>query len=293
MPLDHQQRRRGFRRHRHREARKGTKVFSLVGKVNNTGLVEVPMGITLREIIYDIGGGMLPDRRFKAVQTGGPSGGCMPETLLDLPIDFDEPDAAGSMMGSGGMVVMDEATCMVDVATYFLRVHVRGVLRQVRALPRWHRPPASTSSSASARARASWPTSTASSASARLVKASSLCGLGQTAPNPVLSTLRYFRDEYEEHITARRCPAVVCRDLVVYRIIPDKCTGCQRCVQACPTGAITGPRAEVHNLDPDKCIKCRSCYEVCHFGAIAGEAAAGEVPAGDAIVIESGGRREH
>jgi NADH:ubiquinone oxidoreductase subunit F (NADH-binding)/(2Fe-2S) ferredoxin/NAD-dependent dihydropyrimidine dehydrogenase PreA subunit len=270
---------------------KGTKIFSLTGNVANGGLVEVPVGVTLRHVIFDIGGGMLPSRHFKAVQLGGPSGGCLPEALLDEPIDFESLAAAGSMMGSGGMVVVDDSTCMVDFARFFLRFtaeescgkcvpcrvgtgHLVSILDaictgrgQLADLDRLER-------------------------LARLVKASSLCGLGQTAPNPVLSSMKYFRDEFLEHITAKRCRAVVCRDLVVYRIIPNKCTGCQRCVQACPTGAITGPRAEAHSLDPDKCIKCRSCYEVCHFGAIAGDAVAGEAVAGDAIVIESGGQRE-
>ena len=271
---------------------KGTKIFSLTGNVANGGLIEVPMGVTLRHVIFDIGGGMPAGHHFKAVQLGGPSGGCLPESLLDEPIDFESLVAAGSMMGSGGMVIVDDSTCMVDFARFFLQFtaeescgrcvpcrvgigHLVSMLDAICAgkgeladLDRLER-------------------------LARLVKASSLCGLGQTAPNPVLSSLKYFRDEFVEHIVARRCRAVVCRDLVVYRIVPDLCTGCQRCVQVCPTGAITGPRAEVHNLDPDKCIKCRSCYEACHFGAIAGDAAAGEAVAGDAIVIESEGQREH
>jgi NADH:ubiquinone oxidoreductase subunit F (NADH-binding)/NAD-dependent dihydropyrimidine dehydrogenase PreA subunit/(2Fe-2S) ferredoxin len=258
------------------ERSRGTKTFSLVGKVRRTGLIEVPFGMTLRHVIYDIGGGLVKD--FKAVQTGGPSGGCLGEEFLDTPIEYENLAAAGSIMGSGGLIVVDRDTCIVDTARYFLRFtqdescgkcvpcrvgtgHLVGILDAICAgkgevadLERLER-------------------------LGRVIKRSALCGLGQTAPNPVLSSLKYFRGEYLEHIVEHRCRAAVCRDLVVYRIIPDRCTGCQRCVRVCPTGAITGPRAEIHNLDPDKCIKCRSCYEVCRFDAIAG----------DAIVIESGG----
>ena len=290
VPLDHQQRRRRLRRHGHRDD-KGTKVFALAGNVANAGLIEVPMGITLRESSSTSAAAWrtaiiqgCPDRR--------PSGGCLPESLLDTPIDYETSSRPDAMMGSGGMVVIDDSTCMVDFARFFLqftaeescgkcvpcRVGTGGLVEILDAI---------------CAGKGELADLDRLERLARLVKASSLCGLGQTAPNPVLSSLKYFRDEFVEHIVAKRCRAVVCRDLVVYRIIPDLCTGCQRCVQVCPTGAITGPRAEVHNLDPDKCIKCRSCYEACHFGAIAGDAAAGEAVAGDAIVIESEGQHEH
>ncbi|MCK4763077.1 MAG: 4Fe-4S binding protein, partial [Candidatus Aminicenantes bacterium] len=253
------------------ETSKGTKIFSLVGKIKNTGLVEVPMGITLREIIFDIGGGIAKKKKFKAVQTGGPSGGCIPESLLDLPIDYDSLSKAGSIMGSGGMIVMDEDTCMVDLARYFLnftveescgkctpcRVGTRHMLEILNKICSGSGEPEDLEHLEFL---------------AKTVKSTSLCGLGQTAPNPVLTTLKYFRAEYEAHIVDKRCPALLCKALITYRVIGAKCTGCQRCVSVCPTGAITGPRAEAHNLDASKCIKCRACYEICRFDAIAGDA---------------------
>ncbi|HUX06588.1 MAG TPA: NADH-quinone oxidoreductase subunit NuoF [Acidobacteriota bacterium] len=256
------------------ETSKGTKTFSLVGKVRRTGLIEVPLGITLREVIYDIGGGLVKD--FKAVQTGGPSGGCLGEEFLDTPIDYENLAAAGSIMGSGGLIVLDKDTCIVDMAKYFLNftqhescgkcVPCRvGTKHLVHILERICKGQGELADIAKLEKLCN------------AIKGGALCGLGQTAPNPILSSLKYFRDEFLLHIKDRRCPAAVCRDLVVYRIIEGKCTGCQRCVQVCPTGAITGPRSEPHYLDEEKCIKCRSCYEICRFDAIAG----------DAIVIES------
>jgi NADH-quinone oxidoreductase subunit F len=247
----------------------GTKTFSLVGKVRRSGLIEVPLGMTLREIIFDIGGGSR--KPFKAVQTGGPSGGCLSEEFLDTPVDYESLDAAGSIMGSGGLIVMDEDTCVVDVAHYFLdftqkescgkcspcRVGSRHMVEILERIIKGEGQPEDL---------------TKLQTLGETVKRGSLCGLGQTAPNPVLTTLRYFRPEYLLHVKEKHCPASVCRELIEYRVIPEKCTGCQRCVSVCPTGAITGPRAEPHNLDPSKCIKCRACYEICRFDAIAGDA---------------------
>ncbi len=250
---------------------KGTKIFSLVGKINNTGLVEVPMGITLREIIYDIGGGIREGKKFKAVQTGGPSGGCLPESLLDLPVDFDELTKAGSMMGSGGMIVMDETTCMVDIAKYFLTfleeescgkcVPCREGVKRMRQILDDITEGKGNEEDIDLLERLS----------ATLVD-SSLCALGATAPNPVLTTIRYFRDEYEAHIKEKRCPAGVCKALIHYHIIEEKCPGCGLCVKACPQEAITfmGKKKPVV-LDESKCIKCGACYDVCKLGAVGKE----------------------
>lgn len=241
---------------------KGTKIFSLVGKINNTGLVEVPMGMTLREIIYDIGGGIKDNKKFKAVQTGGPSGGCIPADMLDLHIDFDTLTKAGSMMGSGGMIVMDEDTCMVDVARYFLKftqeescgkcVPCRvGTQQLYEILSRITKGEGEEDDIRKLKELA------------KTVKAGSLCGLGQTAPNPVLTTLKYFMDEYEAHIKEKSCPALSCKDLIIYYIEPEKCVGCLLCLKNCPVNAITGKRKEVHVIDQATCIKCGACYEVC------------------------------
>ncbi len=246
---------------------KGTKIFSLVGKINNTGLVEVPMGITLREIIFDIGAGIPGGKKFKAVQTGGPSGGCIPQELLDLPIDYESLTKAGSIMGSGGMIVMDEKTCMVDVAKYFLnflRDESCGKCISCREGTQrmWEIVKDITEGKGKEDDLALLEEL------AYAVKETSLCGLGQTAANPVLSTLRYFRSEYEAHIKEKRCPAGVCINLIRYVIIPEKCIGCLACLKACPQDAITGVLKGVHVIDHTKCIKCGACLEACKYEAI-------------------------
>jgi NADH-quinone oxidoreductase subunit F len=246
---------------------KGTKIFSLVGKINNTGLIEVPMGMTLREIVYDIGGGIPDGKRFKAVQTGGPSGGCIPEALLDLPVDFDELTKAGSMMGSGGMIVMDESTCMVDVAKYFTHflkdescgkcTSCRdGTLRMYEVLDAITKGKGK-EGDLELLQELGWVTAEAS-----------LCALGGSAPNPVLSTIRYFRDEYEAHIRDKRCPAGVCPELITYTIDPEACIACGKCRKECPTEAISGEKKVPHEIDQSKCIKCGTCREVCPVDAV-------------------------
>jgi NADH-quinone oxidoreductase subunit F len=250
------------------EKSRGTKTFSLVGKVVRTGLIEVPMGTTLREIIFDIGGGSI--KTFKAVQTGGPSGGCLPEEFLDTPVDYDSLAEAGSIMGSGGLIVMDEDTCVVDVARYFLNFTQAescgkcnpcriGTRQMAEILERITRGEGCEDDLATLESLG------------ETIRNTSLCGLGQTAPNPVLTTLRYFRPEYLAHINDRRCDALICMDLVEFRIISDLCTGCLRCIKVCPTGAITGEKKVPHLLDASKCVKCRACFEICQFGAVAGD----------------------
>jgi NADP-reducing hydrogenase subunit HndC len=244
------------------EGSKGTKIFSLVGKVNNTGLVEVPMGTTLREIIYDIGGGILNGKKFKAVQTGGPSGGCIPEQFLDKPVDFDELSKVGAMMGSGGMIVMDEDNCMVDVARYFVNfltdescgkcVPCREGLRHFHKI--LERIVSGEGRDGDIELLEDL---------SDVLKDASLCALGQTAPNPVLTTIQYFRDEYEAHIKERRCPAKVCKDLISFYIEPDKCKACMICLRNCPVGAISGDKGLIHVIDQGKCTKCGTCLDLC------------------------------
>ncbi|MDI6736738.1 MAG: NADH-quinone oxidoreductase subunit NuoF [bacterium] len=249
------------------ETSKGTKVFSLVGKVNNTGLVEVPMGITLRQMIYEIGGGIQNNKRFKAVQIGGPSGGCIPENLLDMPIDYEELIKVGAIMGSGGMIVMDENTCMVDITKYFLtflngescgrctscRDGIDAMLEVVTRI---------------CEGKAIEEDIEFLEELAPVVKDASLCGLGQSAPNPLLSTLHHFRDEYLTHIKEKRCPAGVCKELIRYSINSEKCKACLLCVKACPSSAIFGEKKQPQTINIDKCIKCGVCREICKFDAV-------------------------
>ncbi len=248
------------------EGSKGTKIFSLVGKVNNTGLIEVPMGITLREIVYDIGGGIPGNKKFKAVQTGGPAGGCLPEEKLDLPVDFDNLWEAGTIMGSGGLIVMDEDNCMVDVAKYFTKFLMeescgkctpcREGLRQLYNIL-----------VDISEGRGQEGDIELMEGLSEAISAGSICGLGQAAPIPLLSTIRYFRDEYEAHIKDAKCPAGVCKELISYTI-KDNCNGCGMCTRVCPTNAIAGEKKEIHIIDQSKCIKCGACYGACKFDAI-------------------------
>lgn len=244
----------------------GTKVFSLVGKVRNTGLIEVPMGITLREIIYDIGGGIIDDRPFKAVQTGGPSGGCLPESMLDEPVDFDSLTKAGSMMGSGGMIVMDDRTCVVDVAKYFLSFLVEESCGKCvpcrEGLYQLHKLAVKVSEGRGEMA----DLDKMEHLSKNIIRGS-LCGLGNSGPNPLLSTLKYFREEYEAHILEKRCPAGVCRELITYEI-QQNCTGCMACIHSCAVKAITGRKGKVHVINQDLCDKCGACYAICNHDAI-------------------------
>ena len=249
------------------ETSKGTKVFALGGKIVNTGLVEIPMGTTLREIIYDIGGGIPGGKAFKAAQTGGPSGGCIPAAHLDTPIDYENLKAIGSMMGSGGLIVMDEDNCMVDVARFFLeftvdescgkcvpcRIGTRRLLEMLNKITE---------------GRGTLEDLDKMEELCYYIQKNALCALGQTAPNPVLSTLKYFRKEYEAHVVEKRCPAGVCKKLVSYEIDPEKCRGCTACARKSPVGAITGRLREAHTIDKNKCIKCGACLETCKFGAI-------------------------
>jgi NADH:ubiquinone oxidoreductase subunit F (NADH-binding)/(2Fe-2S) ferredoxin len=249
------------------EKSKGTKTFAIAGDVKNTGLIEVPLGITLREVVYDVGGGIKDDKGFKAIQTGGPMGGCIPESLLDLPIDYESLASVGSIMGSGGLIVMDEGTCMVDIARFFMeftqdescgkctpcRVGTRRILEILTRICGGEGKDGDIETLEMLCAQ---------------IKTASLCGLGQGAPNPVETILHHFRDEYEAHIYEKRCPAKVCKSLIRYEIMEDACTGCTVCARNCPTNAITGERRQTHVIDPDVCVRCGICMQVCNFNAI-------------------------
>jgi NADH-quinone oxidoreductase subunit F len=276
------------------EGSKGTKIFSLVGKITNTGLVEVPMGMTLRDIIYKIGGGIPGGKKFKAVQTGGPSGGCIPEELLDLEVGFDELTKAGSMMGSGGMIIMDEDTCMVDVARYFLdflidescgkcvpcREGVRQMLEILTDITK---------------GKGKEGDIELLEELAELATNAALCALGTSAPNPFLSTIRYFRNEYEAHIKEKKCLAYVCKELTAYYIDPGKCAACMICGRKCPADAVIGAKKLIHVIDQDKCTKCGTCYEVCpsRFSAvqrISGEPVPDSIPEEERKIVRKNKR---
>ena len=252
------------------EKSKGTKVFALGGKIEHTGLVEIPMGTTVRDIVYEIGGGIPGGKQFKAAQTGGPSGGCIPARLIDTPVDYDNLTAIGCMMGSGGLIVIDEDTCMVDMAKFFLEFTVDescgkctpcriGTKRLLEMLDQI------------VSGNGTLELIDEMEKLCYYIKDNALCGLGQTAPNPVLSTLNFFRDEYIAHVVDKKCPAGVCKSLTSYVVVADKCKGCTACARVCPVGAISGKVKEPHVIDQSKCIKCGACMEKCKFGAIVKE----------------------
>ncbi|HBG06891.1 MAG TPA: NADH-quinone oxidoreductase subunit F, partial [Geobacter sp.] len=249
------------------ETTKGTKIFAVTGKVKHTGLVEVPAGMSVRDVIYKVCGGIANNRKFKAVQAGGPSGGCIPAEVLDTPVDYDSLIKAGAMMGSGGLVVMDETTCMVDVARFFLtftkmescgkcvpcRIGLKAMLDILERITE---------------GRGTLEDIDTLLEMGATIKKASLCGLGQTAPNPILSTIKYFRHEYEAHITDKRCPSNSCKELLLWRVVPEKCVKCGACLKACPSDAIIWEKGQLAELVQEKCTKCKSCYDACRFMAI-------------------------